>query len=178
MKKYKVLFSSRTGNTEKVAVKIFEAIEDSSKDIQKIEAFEGEDDAEVYFIGFWADRGSCSMDVMDCLDGIHGKKIALFGTCGMGSNKEYYDGIEASVSAFIPDDNEYLGIFLCQGKMPIQVRKKYEEMLERNPEDEKAKFMVRNFNEAMLHPNQEDLNKASAFARKIVAETANNRQWF
>jgi len=170
MKKYKVLFTSRTGNTEKVAVKIYEAIADSSKDIQKIEAFEGGDDAEIYFIGFWADHGSCSMEVMDCLDEIHGKKIALFGTCGMGSNKEYYAGIEASVSAFIPDDNEYLGMFLCQGKMPIQVRNKYEEMLKRDAGDEKAKFMIKNFNEAMLHPDKRDLENAAVFASKIVEE--------
>ena len=46
----------------------------------------------------------------------------------MGNVPEYYDRILNGVAAFIPEDCEYLGGFLCQGKMPIQVRKRYEAM--------------------------------------------------
>lgn len=41
------------------------------------------DMGDIYFIGFWTDRGSASVEVLDYLGSLQGKKIALFGTCGM-----------------------------------------------------------------------------------------------
>ena len=35
--KYQVVYASRTGNTQKVAAKIFETLPGTSKDIQKVE---------------------------------------------------------------------------------------------------------------------------------------------
>ena len=63
--KTQVLDKSRTGNTEKLAKAIFEAIPGKNKDIA---AFQGQTDydmGDLYFIGFWTDRGSASMDVLD-----------------------------------------------------------------------------------------------------------------
>ena len=49
--KYLVIYSSRTGNTEKIAMEIFEALPGNSKDIQRVEEQSGE--ADTYFVGFW-----------------------------------------------------------------------------------------------------------------------------
>ena len=46
---------------------------------------------------------------------------------------------------------------MCQGKMPVSVRKGYESMLEQNPEDERMKAMVENFDRALSHPDASDL---------------------
>ena len=54
--KTQVLYKSRTGNTEKIAKAIFEAIPGNDKDIA---AFQGQTDynmGDLYFIGFWTDR--------------------------------------------------------------------------------------------------------------------------
>lgn len=88
--KTQVLYKSRTGNTEKLAKAIFETIPGKNKDIAP---FLGQTDynmGDLYFIGFWTDRGSASMDVLDYLGSLQGKRIALFGTCGMGQSPEYY----------------------------------------------------------------------------------------
>ena len=60
--KYLVVYSSRTGNTERIAREIFQALPGTSKDLQKIEEQRGE--AETYFVGFWNDKGICSSDIM------------------------------------------------------------------------------------------------------------------
>ena len=48
---------------------------------------------------------------------------------------------------------------MCQGKMPFSVRKRYEAMLEQNPEDERVKGMIRNFDSALSHPDEADLGR-------------------
>ena len=164
---YMVVYSSRTGNTKKIATEIFAALPGMSKDMQSIEEYRGKD-ADTFLVGFWTDRGSCDMNVIDLLSGLHGKKVALFGTCGMGDDETYYRSIEQRVSVWVPDDCEYLGAFLCQGKMPMQVRERYELFREDPKEDAWRKRMLRNFDQALLHPNEEDLDLARKFIEKII----------
>lgn len=165
---YEVLFVSQTGNTEKLATAIYEAIPDGEKEIQRLNSDTPLDLAETYFIGFWTNRGTCSFEVLDYISELHGKNVALFGTCGMGSDPAYYDRIIKQVSAFLPEDNLYLGAFLCQGKMPMQVRNKYQELLEHGDHDGLARRMLRNFDEALLHPNQEDYVQARKFVEEAM----------
>ena len=81
-----VIYSSHTGNTKKIASSIFAAIPGDSKDMQSIDEYSGKD-AETYFVGFWTDKGTCDMRVVDLLSELEGKNVALFGTCGMGTNE-------------------------------------------------------------------------------------------
>ena len=55
---------------------------------------------------------------------------------------------------------------MCQGKMPQSVRKRYEAMQEKNPQDEKVKMMIENYDRAQTHPDEEDL----IHLREAVAE--------
>ena len=164
--KTQVLYKSRTGNTEKLAKAIFEAVPGQCKDIAPLEGQTDYEMGDIYFIGFWTDRGSASVEVLDYLSSLQGKKIALFGTCGMGNDVEYYKKIEENIRVFIEDDNEYLGTYICQGKMPISVRQKYVDMKnEKNARQVNA--MIQNFDLAMLHPDREDLHKARVFVNQV-----------
>ena len=164
--KTQVLYVSGTGNTEKIAKVLYGEIPGNSIDIKTLDSCFEKCSADVYFIGFWANRGSASVEILDYLSTLHGKSIALFATCGMGNSPAYYRKIETNVSAFIPDDNRYLGAFFCQGKMPMQVRRKYEQM--ETPENEAmVAQMLRNFDEALLHPDRQDMINARAFVHSV-----------
>ena len=167
-----VIYSSHTGNTKKIASSIFAAIPGDSKDMQSIDEYSGKD-AETYFVGFWTDKGTCDMRVVDLLSELEGKNVALFGTCGMGTNEEYYKSIEQKVEVWLPEDCRYLGAYMCQGKMPMQVRQKYEMMENSGMEEAKVKAMLRNFDEALLHPDAEDLKNAAAFAVNVMDRLKN-----
>lgn len=161
-----IIYTSRTGNTERLAEKIFAAVPVKEKNVKRIEEKTERDDGDLYLVGFWADRGTASAEILDLLSGLHHKKVALFGTCGMGNDAEYYRHIERNVTAFLPEDCEYLGAFFCQGKMPMQVRNRYEAM--RNPANaNKIDRMIRNFDEALLHPDRNDYAKAEHFVRSL-----------
>ncbi len=168
MKQYKVVFVSKTGNTKKVAMAIYDGIDAQWKDIVDLEEEPRcAADADVYFIGFWVNRGSASLDILEYLGELEGKKIALFGTCGFKNDEAYQKKIEQQVTAWIPENSEYLGCFFCQGKMGASVRKKYEQMRE-DPKMEKiAEQMIRNYDEALLHPDHTDLERAYQFAKEI-----------
>lgn len=120
----------------------------------------------MYLVGFWTDRGTASSEILDLLGNLHGKKVALFGTCGMGNVPEYYDRILNGVAAFIPEDCEYLGGFLCQGKMPIQVRKRYEAM-QNTSNTQQVEMLLHNFDEALLHPDRQDLKAVADFVKGL-----------
>lgn len=164
---YMVVYSSRTSNTKQIATEIFSALPGMSKDMQNIEEYRGKD-ADTFFVGFWANRGSCDISVIDFLSELHGKNIVLFGTCGFGGDEAYYKAIEQRVSVFIPDDCKYLGAFMCQGKMPMQVRQKYEIPMEDVRQEPWRKKMLQNFDEALFHPNETDFSNARMFVKEIL----------
>lgn len=166
-----VVYSSRTGNTQKIATAIFAAIPGESKDLQRAGEYKGKD-ADIFFVGFWTDQGTCNTEIANLLSGLHGKKIALFGTCGAGKNDVYYEQIIRQARSWIAPDNIYLGDFMCQGKMPIQVRKRFEGMLAPGNDDPNIKLMIRNFDEALLHPDGRDLEEAAEFSRQMMRAAA------
>ena len=142
-----VIYSSQTGNTRKLATQIFAAIPGDSKDLKNIDEYREK--------------------TVELLSGLHGKKIALFGTCGMGNDPAYYQKVIDRVKTWIPEDNEYMDAFLCQGKMPIQVRRRYEEMAKSGQNTEQIQAMIRNFDRAMLHPDRADEAAAADFAVQV-----------
>ena len=164
---YMVVYSSITGNKKKIATEIFSALPGMSKDMQSMEEYRGKD-ADIFFIGFWVNRGTCDMSVIDMLSELRNKKIALFGTCGLGNEEPYFRAIEQKVNVWIPDDCEYLGTFLCQGKMPMQIRAKYEIPMEDPKQEIWRKKMLKNFDEGLFHPNETDLEHAREFVERVL----------
>ncbi len=166
---YLVLYQSESGNTKKIAATIFSHLPGNSKDLIDISTEKTIPEANLYFIGFCVHRGTCSMAISDFLSSLGGKQIALFGTCGMGNSPDYYKTIEKNVSAWIENDNRYLGAFICQGKMPQKVRQKYESM--RTAENAaQIDLMIQNFDEALTHPDTLDEEHAKVFADKILKQ--------
>lgn len=167
---YLVIYESETGNTKKIATEIFAALPGMSKDLIQLHERADIPEAKVYFVGFCVHRGTCSLEVGNFLGSLSAKAVALFGTCGAGNSEEYFRNIENSARIWLEDDNLYLGGFICQGKMPQQVRMKYESMLHQgdSEEDEKVKRQIQNFDAAMVHPDKGDLCHAKEFVNQCL----------
>lgn len=170
MLKYKIVYSSRTGNTGRLAASIYQELPGYSRDIEEVTKDTGSEDAETYLVGFWTDRGSCSPDIRDFLKRLSRKRVLLFGTCGSGSDGDSYRKIEERVKQFISPDCIYLGCYICQGKMPMHVREKYQKMLQDRKQKPLAERLIRNFDRALLHPDQRDCMEAITFVKKCVME--------
>ena len=168
MLKYLVVYASESGNTKMIAEEIFKAIPSPSKDIVNIRQWTGKLDAETYFIGFWANHGSCSLEIIDLLSSLINKNIAIFGTCGMNNTEEYYKNIETNVRAWISDSNYYLGSYFCQGKMPALIREKYEKCRDKCDDQYIIDHMISMYEEGLQHPNRQDLLRANVFADTAI----------
>ena len=59
---------------------------------------------------------------------------------------------------------------MCQGKMPAAVKERYEAMLEKAPDNERAAAFLTNFSQALSHPDADDLEKLQMRIRDIFTE--------
>lgn len=124
--------------------------------------------ADTVLVGFWCDKGTCTPSVAGLLSRLHGKRVFIFGTCGFGASEEYYKQIIDRVTSNLPMDAELCGWSMCQGKMGPAVRERYEAMLEDNPEDERIRALIANYDVAKSHPTKEDLERMSEAAIKAI----------
>ena len=152
--KYSIVYSSRTGNTKFLAEHLKSILPDASV-IYFGEPSPEAAEADLIFLGFWTDKGCCDETISSFLAPLKSKKLFLFGTAGFGQNDAYFEQILSRVKEKIPESCQVTGTFMCQGKMPDSVRKRYESMMPQNPQ--KAKQLITNFDQALLHPNKDDL---------------------
>lgn len=165
-----IIYSSKTGNTKTIAKAIKEQLQ--NKNIVYFgNVTEELPKADIYIIGSWTDKGNAANDIIEVLKKIKNKKIAYFGTAGYGGSEEYYKKLFEKVRINIDSSNEILGYFYCQGKMPIQVRERYEKMITQNPENTNLKVSIENFDKALSHPDSEDINNVKKWVKcKILSK--------
>lgn len=172
MCQYAVVFSSQTGNTEKIATAIYNAIPNSSKDIIPVNDSLDDTFAQNYFIGFNANNGSCTDDISSFLSKIHNKKVALFGTYSGIDLADNYNDIIQHILEKLPSDNIFLGSFLCQAKLTPAERTQYENFFKTRSDKSEYFTMVNALNNLMLHPDINDEYKAQNFAENVVKKIA------
>ena len=113
-------------------------------------------------MGFWTDKGRCDADTAAFLKTVTHQEIFLFGTAGFGGEQDYYDKILKRTTRCMGGDVRLVGSFLCQGKMPMAVRERYEKMLGKPIHIPNLRGMIENFDRALSHPDAEDLEKLQA----------------
>ena len=128
---YAIVFSSRTGNTALLAQTIRDTLPGDC-------LYFGTPDpkaleAETVYVGFWTDKGSCDESISQFLKTLTNQKVFLFGTAGFGGSPEYFEQILKRVSENLGD--------------------RYEAM----EESPRRTAMLQNFDQAVSHPDQQDL---------------------
>ena len=156
--KYSIVYTSRTGNTLKLAETIKENL--NPEDCLYYGPLADEAlDADLIYVGFWTDKGRADDTTLEFLKKIRNKKLFIFGTCGFGKEQSYFDKVIATTCKSIDDSNEVVGTFICQGKMPQAVRDKYVEMKKRAFHMPNIDQLIENFDSALSHPDYIDLAK-------------------
>ena len=83
-----VIYSSKTGNTKKVATAIAEALEKECE-LSDVAQNPNPEDYDLIFMGFWVDKGMPNKESLDYMNNIKNKKVALFATLGDYANTEH-----------------------------------------------------------------------------------------
>ena len=154
---YAIVYSSPTGNTAMLAQTIREALPQAEC------CYFGEPDdqalsAKRIYVGFWTDKGTCDEQTARFLERLTDQQVFLFGTAGFGGAAAYFDQILGRVKEKLGPEVRVIGTYMCQGKMPPAVRRRYEAM-EDSP---RRAAMLENFDKAVSHPDAQDLAQLKA----------------
>ena len=144
---YSIVYNSLTGNTKLLADTIREVLPCDN------------DNNDIVFVGFWTDKGNADSKTIEYLKLLRNKKVFLFGTCGFGGSQAYFDRILTNVKRNIDSSNEVIGEYMCQGKMPSSVMERYLKMKESDNCPPNIDALIDNFDMALSHPDEEDLEK-------------------
>ena len=176
--RYAILYNSASGNTKQVAEALERALRAANAEVACVQIAPGDtcatidaagvEGADAVLVGFWCDKGTCTQEVADALAKLGGKRVFLFGTAGFGGAPEYFERILMGVRAKLPEDAEYLGGAMCQGKMGAGVRRRYEAMLAEKPGDARIQGMIDIFDAALSHPDDDDLGRIVQTAKQAL----------
>ena len=93
-----VTYSSKTGNTKKLAEGIFEGLGEMDKSIAPMSEAVDIDGYDIILAGYWVDKGGANQEAAEYLEKISGKKVGLFATLAFWPDSEHaYKSILASV---------------------------------------------------------------------------------
>lgn len=154
---YAIVYSSQTGNTKLLADTIREELPKEDCLYFGLPS-ELALDADRIYVGFWTDKGVCNADTISFLKHVTTQEIYLFGTAGFGQTPEYFDKVLQKTEKHLPKSAKLIGAFMCQGKMPLSVRTRYEKLMHSPVPVPNLKAMIENFDQAFSHPNEHDLN--------------------
>ena len=159
---FSIVYSSRTGNTAQLARFLSDNLPSEGCLFCGPPAKEALA-AQLIFVGFWTDKGTCDKPMEDFLRTLTDQKVFLFGTAGFGGAPTYFTQILTRARGNLADTVTLLGGWMCQGKMPQSVRDRYVAM-EDSP---RRTAMIENFDQALAHPNDADLAALCAAVQKV-----------
>ena len=162
-----VVYSSRTGNTKKIAEAIFEVLPES-KEIFMVEDAPSPDLYDFIAIGFWVDRGTADEKAQQYMKRIKEKKVGIFGTLGAYPNSIHAREVLSSVRELL-DGNDLLGEFICQGKIDPNILDKMPKNGVHTMTPERKTWI----DEAEKHPNETDCRYAQNAFREMLQGLVN-----
>lgn len=162
MSKMAVVFSSKTGNTEKVAAAIQAGLP-SDTPLLNVKDQPQLADYDLIFYGYWVDKGGPDPLSLEFMKSITNPKVALFATLGAEPDSQHAaDSLEAGAQGLT--QSTVVARFICQGAIDPKLISWMEKLDADHPHypDEKRR---QRWAEAAMHPNTEDLAAATAFAQ-------------
>jgi len=167
-----VAYSSRTGNTKKIADAIYEIMPEGSR-IASVEEDPNFGDYDFVAAGFWVDKGLPDRKAADYLSKIKGTAVGLFATLGADPDSEHAMDCMKRASELVRADNDLIGHFISQGKVDPKLIKMFEKLPPDRPHAltlERVALHER----ASTHPDQEDLRNAQAKFKEMLGELENS----
>lgn len=112
IQRYSIIYSSKTGNTKKLAEKIREVLPEENCDYFGTEGAKAFS-SDILYIGFWTDIGNADPAALELLKSLRNKKIFLFGTAGFGGSEAYFQQVLGKVKESVDESNTVMGEFMC-----------------------------------------------------------------
>ncbi len=166
MKKLLIAYSSRTGNTKKVAEALYYAAKDrcvieESKNVTNLEEYS------LVFVGYWVDKGGPDKESQDFLRRLRNKRIVLFQTLGADPLSDHALGCFANAGRYIDESCRVLGGISIRGAIDPKLIERMSKLPEGHPHAPGPESKKR-WQDAAYHPDRQDLEKAAASMKRYV----------
>ncbi|MDO5725138.1 MAG: flavodoxin family protein [Tissierellia bacterium] len=163
-----ITYSSKTGNTKKVAEAIATVVEGA--DILDIKENPNFDDYDAVIVGYWADRGKADPLADKFLPNIKDKVCGVFATLGAYPDSDHAkDIINYGKNLLEENGNKVISTFICQGKIDPALTERFKDLPKDHPHymDEARR---KRHEEAAKHPDEKDLENAKTAFKDFVKE--------
>lgn len=161
-----VIYSSRTGNTRKVAEAIHESLPEGAE-LCRIDDAPDPSRFDLIFVGFWVDKGTANKDAQTFMQKLSGQRVALFGTLGAYPDSDHARQCLERASALLPTCT-VVDTFICQGAIDpklIEWMKTLHPDNPHGPNEARRKL----WHDAESHPDETDLASARQWAARVIA---------
>ena len=170
-----ILYSTRTGNTKKVAETVFK-INPFQKVILPIDQLESQvslDNYDLILVGYWVENSQANSEALSIMEQLRNKQVILFGTSGTDPDHSYVRKVRKAAESALDSSNELLGHFVCQGEISDAVITGFEALVNMQPENKTMASLLKVFKgqypESIGHPNEEDLLNAERYFHDIFS---------
>ncbi|WP_044565066.1 flavodoxin family protein [Anaerococcus provencensis] len=155
-----IIYSSKTGNTKKVAEAIKEVNPYATILPTNLVNEKIINESSHIIMGYWIDKGMPDKNAMDIIEKIHNKKVGIFFTLGAYSDSDHAKKAEEkSIILFNKNNNEVLKTFKCQGKIDPELTLMFENLPADHPHAMNEERRKRHL-DAKSHPDENDLKMA------------------
>lgn len=167
---YSVIYSTHTDNVIKLASRLELTLgkEGLVYDGRVESAPKFAKEADVVFVGFWTTKNSADPKTQELLKELKGKKVALFGSCGFGSDKAHFDVVKSNVEKLVDPSSKLLGVFVCNGRIGYEFVAAAKEANGDPKVDYHFPSYLKYAPEDEGHPDEKDLEALSAWAKDVV----------
>lgn len=155
-----VIYSSKTGNTKKVAEALLAVMPDGTELYDVPSVPEGAE-FDCVAMGCWIDKGTANKEALEFMKTLCNTKIFTFFTLGAYPDSDHADHSLAAVNALYGEGCDVVGSFRCQGAIDPKLMEWMTQLPEEHPHAPDATRRKR-WAQAAQHPDEADLSAAKA----------------
>ncbi len=155
-----ITYSSKTGNTKKLAEGIYEGLSIENKTILPMNEVQSLEEYDIVLGGYWVDKSGPNEEAKKFLSTIKGKKVGLFATLAYWPDTEHAWQSLVNGENLVKEDNTVIAKYICQGKLDERVIAMFEKLPEDNPHSVTPEKRLR-YEIAKKHPSKADIESAA-----------------
>lgn len=162
-----VVYSSKTGNTKKVAEAIYKVMPVGT-DFCSVDEIDSFDKYDFIAFGCWIDKKTADKKALKKIDGIKNKEVGIFATLGAYPDSQHaIEAMDSIRKLFIENQNKIATEFICQGRIDPAITERFKKL----PADN-SHFMspekIKMHEDAYKHPDVVDLKNASEAFQEAI----------
>lgn len=162
-----ITYSSKTGNTKRLAEGIYKNIALDNVTIKPIHEVEDLEAYETILVGYWVDKGRPNQEAAEFMEKIRGKRVGIFTTLGAYPDTQHGWDSLVNGEALVKEHNEVLGRYICQGAIDEKLIAFFRKLGSDNPHAITPEKLKR-YEIAKQHPNEADMLAAAILFRERI----------